>query len=261
MHTLENQRVITLDKQQVLSQIGYDDGDEPSRRISSLVKDYIDNSHNLVDFSYSYIIRDIRRIKKNRVEIEPGITFESSVISKLLSKCSEVAVFALTIGSYHEEMVAHLAEDNMVLQATVLDAIGSGTAEQMAGFVENKIKETAAIRGMFTSRRFSPGYCDWDISQQEIVFKALGEDAGPLSEPHGKCASALFVDEGPGAFQANGGHPLVERHGPVVPGRDRPRAVLSEEAHLPALLRPSAAESWPCPHGNPSAVGCSCPQN
>ena len=53
MQTFENYRTVTLDKQQVLSQIGYDGDNEPSFRISSLVEDYVENYHNLIDFSYS----------------------------------------------------------------------------------------------------------------------------------------------------------------------------------------------------------------
>ena len=32
-------------------------------------------------------------------------------------------------------------------------------------------------QGLVTSRRFSPGYCDWDISQQKTLFRAVGRDS------------------------------------------------------------------------------------
>ena len=90
-----------------------------------------------------------------------------------------MAVFALTIGPYLEEMTAYLAKKNMVLQATVLDAIGSAAAEKLAGLVQEKIKIKAAEEGLIISRRFSPGYCDWPVKQQEKVFRLLdGDTAG-----------------------------------------------------------------------------------
>ena len=76
-------------------------------------------------------------------------------------------------------MVAYLAENGLVLQATVLDAIGSDAAEQMAVFVEERIRNIASSLGLSISRRFSPGYCDWDVDQQEMIFRALnGNSAG-----------------------------------------------------------------------------------
>ncbi|MFC2004780.1 vitamin B12 dependent-methionine synthase activation domain-containing protein [Chloroflexota bacterium] len=176
MQILKNNQTITIDRQQVLSHIGYADEYEPSVRINSLVNDYIENYHNLIDFSVSYVIRGIDSVQGDSVNIENSVLLESKAIARLLERCDEVAIFILTIGNLLEDMVAYLAENGLILQATVLDAIGSGTAEQLAVLVEGRIKEVAASKGLVMSRRFSPGYCDWDVSQQEMIFKAMQED-------------------------------------------------------------------------------------
>ena len=174
MITLNNQ--IYIDKQKLLSRIGYGDDYEPSARIASLVDDYIENYHDLLSPAYSYTIRNIESVDGNCVTIGDSIVLESKVISRLLERCERVAVFALTIGNYLEDLVAYLAENGLILQATVLDAVGSGTAEKLAIQVEGKIRINAGIEGLVTSRRFSPGYCDWEVSQQELVFRALDGD-------------------------------------------------------------------------------------
>ncbi len=177
MPTINNQ--INIDKQGILSSIGYSDDYEPSGRIASLVDDYIENYHDFIAPSYSHTIRDIKSIDGNRVDIGDSIILKSRTIARLLERCEMVAVFALTIGSYLEDMVAYLAKNRLVLQATVLDAIGSGTAEKLAGQIEERIKEIAITGGLVISRRFSPGYCDWEVNQQQMVFRALnGDTAG-----------------------------------------------------------------------------------
>ncbi len=174
MITLNNQ--IYIDRQKLLSRIGYGDDYEPSARIASLVDDYIENYHDLLSPAYSYTIRNIESVDGNRVTIGDSIVLESKVISRLLERCERVAVFALTIGNYLEDLVAYLAENGLILQATVLDAVGSGTVEKLAIQVEGKIRINAGIEGLITSRRFSPGYCDWEVSQQELVFRILDGD-------------------------------------------------------------------------------------
>ena len=159
-----------------MSQIGYDDDSEPSVKIQSLIDDYIDNYHNLIESSFSYAIKDIEFVQENRVYIEDFIAFESNVLARLLEKCEQVGIFALTIGDHLEEMSDYLAKNNLVLQATVLDAIGSAAAEQLAEYVENMLRRSAAFNGLVISRRFSPGYCDWNVTQQEMVFEALREE-------------------------------------------------------------------------------------
>jgi hypothetical protein len=169
---------IDIDIQGVFNRIGYCDDYQPSARVASLVDDYIENYHDFLSPAYSYIIKDIEAVEGHRTIAGNSIVLESKVLSRLLKRCERVAFFALTIGSYLEEMVAYLAENGLILQATVLDAIGSGTAEKLANQVGIRIKQIASTDGMVTSRRFSPGYCDWKLDQQEMVFRALNGDTG-----------------------------------------------------------------------------------
>jgi hypothetical protein len=175
---------IDIDKQQILSNIGYADDYQPSARITSLVNDYIENYHDFIASSYSYVIRDILSIEGNLVTVEDpiegSITLKSRVIARLLERCEKVAIFALTIGNHLEDMVAYLAENKLVLQATVLDAIGSSAAERLADYVSDRIRRMANLEGFVTSWRFSPGYCDWAVSQQKMVFKALSDDTAGI---------------------------------------------------------------------------------
>ena len=124
MQELEAQQSITLDRQQVLSHIGCSNDYEPSLKIKSMINDYIENYHHFIDFSYSRISRNIESVQGDRVIIENSITLKSKVISRLLERCDEVAIFVLTIGSHLEDMVAYLAEHGLVLQATVLEKLG-----------------------------------------------------------------------------------------------------------------------------------------
>ena len=164
---------IEIDKKQVHQYIGYDADYKLPARISSLIDEYIEHAHHLIEPSYSYVIKDIERVQGSIVVIEGLIIFESRVIGRLLEQCHKVAVFLVTIGARLEEMVCQLAEDGLILHATVLDAIGSDAAERVADFVQGRIEEMASAQGLVTSLRFSPGYCDWDIGQQKKIFRAV----------------------------------------------------------------------------------------
>jgi len=164
---------IEIDKNQVYHYIGYEDNHKLSARISSLIDDYAEHAHHLINPSYSYIIKNVEWARGSIAFIEDSIIFKSQVIAQLLEHCHQVAIFLVTIGKYLEETTSQLAKDGLILQATVLDAIGSGAVEKVADLVQDKIKEIAEAQGLVTSRRFSPGYCDWNIGQQRMLFYAL----------------------------------------------------------------------------------------
>jgi hypothetical protein len=177
MMTIRNE--LGIDTEQVLNHIGYGTSHTPSARIESLVKEYADNICHLIEPSYSYVIRDINSVRGSRVFIEGSVTFRSNVIAQLLEQCQKVAVFVLTIGSRLGDVVRQLAEDGLMVQAAVLDAIGSDAAETLAHVVQDIIGKQAEAEGLGISLRFSPGYCDWKVSQQKMVFRAMnGDTAG-----------------------------------------------------------------------------------
>ena len=164
---------IEIDKKQVCHYVGYDADHKLSARISSLIDDYAEHAHHLINPAYSYVIRDVEWARGSISFVEDSIIFKSQVITQLLEHCHQVAVFLVTIGEYLEETVYRLAKDGCMLQATVLDATGSDAVEKLADVVQDRIRESANTEGLVTSQRFSPGYCDWNIGQQRMLFRAL----------------------------------------------------------------------------------------
>ncbi|MFU8795838.1 MAG: vitamin B12 dependent-methionine synthase activation domain-containing protein [Dehalococcoidia bacterium] len=164
---------VEIDKNQVCQFIGYDDSHKLSARVSSLVDDYAKNAQSLINPIYSYVIKDVEWARGCIAFIEDSIIFKSEVIVQVLEQCRQVAIFVVTIGKYLEETAWKLARDGLILQATVLDAVGSDAVEKAAASVEDKIRAMARSEGLVISRRFSPGYCDWNIGQQRMLFHAL----------------------------------------------------------------------------------------
>jgi len=165
---------IEIDKQQVYRYLGYDAGSEPPPRIESLIDEHIAISDQFSFPCTTYTILDVQFVLGTRAFIEGLISFESKVVSQLLRKCQKVALFVATIGDELEYVAGHLAEDGLLLQSTVLESIGSSAVEQAANFLQERIRDTAELQGLVASkRRFSPGYCDWDVDQQEKLFEAL----------------------------------------------------------------------------------------
>ncbi len=174
MVTLEKQFKVTLE--QVFCEIGYASDSEPTSRVTSLINEHIDWAQQLVKPSYSYHIIGVELVYGASVLLEDGAVFHSEIIASLLERAELVAVFALTIGNELEDEAARLAREGLILQATVLETIGSLYTKQLADCVETRIGDLAHAWGLTASWRFSPGYCDWDISQQKTIFHMLRED-------------------------------------------------------------------------------------
>ena len=101
MVTLTNR--FNINTQRIFRDIGYSPGCKPSARMVSLVNEYVENAHDLIEPSYSYILRDVELVLGSYIIIEGSIVFESEVIARLMEKCQKAALFVLTIDTHLEE--------------------------------------------------------------------------------------------------------------------------------------------------------------
>ena len=104
--------------------------------------------------------------------------------------------FGVTLGIGLDELIAQ----HDVLTAYLLDSCGSALAESFARSAQEQIDGWAASQGLETTRRFSPGYCDWEISRgQRALFEFLEpQQAGITAAPTGlmtprKSVSAVIL--------------------------------------------------------------------
>ncbi len=170
---------IEIDKDEVCHHLGYQKDHSPNSSISSLIDEEMDEAYQLIQPSCFYQLMDIRGVHEPQVILEDGLTITSAVLSWVLTNCHKVSVFMTTIGEGLEDRVAQLMGDGKILKATVLDALGSGAAEKTACYLEERLSELAAADGSVITLRYSPGYCDWDITQQRVLFQAM--DSAPLT--------------------------------------------------------------------------------
>jgi hypothetical protein len=173
---VKNRSHIEIDPTQVCRYLGYKADVEPSPRIASLLDEYLDRARELLQPAHSYVIRNVQFAAGSLVLVQGPVRLEGDSIAALLGRCDKVAVFVLTIGGALEETVGRLADEGLIAEAYMLDAIGSAATEGLADYVEGQIVSSAKAEGLCASRRFSPGHCDWDIGQQRMLFHALRED-------------------------------------------------------------------------------------
>jgi len=169
---------IEIDKGEVCRYLGYGEDQHPTSSISSLIDEEIEEAYSLIQPSCFYRLMDIWRVRHHRVILEDGLTITSEVLSLVLSRCQQAAIFVANIGRRLEGRVAQLMKEGQMLRGTILDAVGSEAAERTACYLQDRIREFAQLNGTDITLRFSPGYCDWDITQQRVVFEAM--NSAPL---------------------------------------------------------------------------------
>jgi len=103
--------------------------------------------------------------------VDGRLPLESKMLKKVFRPCTHALVFVSTLGPKVDELIAGV-EEARVSEAFVLDAIASHMAEKVADRVEREL--TGALEpGEGATLRYSPGYCDWPVDGQRMVFSVV----------------------------------------------------------------------------------------
>ncbi len=96
----------------------------------------------------------------------------SKDIFKLLENCNTVCGLIATIGLPIDTKISDMLEKKDILQAFILDSIGSVAVEQLVESICNDIRQKYGE----TTFRFSPGYGDWGLQNQPAFLHWLGAE-------------------------------------------------------------------------------------
>lgn len=124
----------------------------------------------LVEPSLHHQNTEINSIEKGIVHLEEGPEFKSSKLSNTLKNCKEVVCYIATLGDAIDEEIKRLMDKKHLAEAYILDAMASVAADNMVITFHQRMKGEYKNQSRQVTLCFSPGYCDWPITDQKKLF-------------------------------------------------------------------------------------------
>ena len=106
--------------------------------------------------------------EKNKIIID-NYEFKSEFMAKRFKYAKEIGLLVLTTGDQIEEKGKQAYADKNSVNALIYDSIGSEYAESTADALQKIIEKEKN----YCMSRYSPGYNDWHISDQQKIFTIL----------------------------------------------------------------------------------------
>ena len=101
------------------------------------------------------------------------------IIERQLKGAEAYAFFFFFSGVEYEAFQERLKKEGDMVRVFIADALGSVIAEKAADQMELSLQENIDKLGWHHTNRFSPGYCGWHVSQQQLLFPLFkGETCG-----------------------------------------------------------------------------------
>lgn len=157
----------------------------------------------------------IARTDKTGVTLDNGTHLKSQKMAHALQGATRMVGFIATVGRRIDREIESLMDGGALAHGYVADALGSGAVESLADRFHTDMARFVARQDQSVGLRYSPGYCDWPVTEQQKLFflldhEAVGVELGDTSlmAPR-KSISAVF-----GVFEQKNDSQKNSKHNP-----------------------------------------------
>lgn len=173
IHYLRNLK-LKIPEKQIFARLGYKHNKTKiDEATTKQIKEIIEEALVLIEPQGAYIYTKITAHNENVITLDCGLTIKSKQIAKLLQHSQDAVILAGTIGPSLGEQVKNYISHKNLTNGTILDAIGSELADEVANQINTIIKQEAFLKKQETTFRYSPGYGDWGLEAQNKISSIL----------------------------------------------------------------------------------------
>ncbi|MCF8241377.1 MAG: hypothetical protein K9J16_08310 [Melioribacteraceae bacterium] len=164
---------IKINKQFLYQSLGYQN--EIPEPVLIEIDKTIDYLNALVEIQAGFKLISPERVKfhSGYILIDDERLNTKAIIGKKLVDSETLAIFVATLGSRLEEKSKKLMSEGDLLQGYILDAVGSELVEQTTDWLQLQVENLLSENNLKITNRYSPGYCGWNVVDQQIIFSFL----------------------------------------------------------------------------------------
>lgn len=167
-HCLCNISDLTIDLNEVYRSMGYDNiPDDDIKELTDLVLAEIEP---ICKPQYLYTIYQGEVLDKNSIQINGKNFNPGKVIHAYLSGTSSFCVFVTTAGHELDAYKQQARADGDLVKEFILDSLGSVIAEACVSKISEELAQLPDLEQTYS---YSPGYCGWKLTEQQILFSLL----------------------------------------------------------------------------------------
>lgn len=112
--------------------------------------------------------------KASTLQISNQVFEVDKIVARAFNNSTHMVLFIGTCGEKPEQLSRQLMSEGHSLEGLIVDLIASQLADEVAEYIHRTIEKDALEAGLKITNRYSPGYCNWPVSDQHKLFALTG---------------------------------------------------------------------------------------
>jgi len=166
-----NFKNLAVSKDEIISTLGYAEGAIPVH-FEEMIDDILSRLPKYCEIQAGYRLLDVKESEDRNDGLFIGGKFFKlqEIVTSKLRNSEKAALFVCTIGQAMEIWVKKSYAEGDAALSYLVDAVASATVEQATDVLHDQIKKQMQMRGLKITNRYSPGYCNWSVVEQHLLF-------------------------------------------------------------------------------------------
>lgn len=162
---------LQIDLGHMYQMLGFPDGLLPEP-FNWYVEQALEEAESLCSIQGAFTIRDDMEFSggKAHVLVNNTVFGIGKTVARELRHSTSLAFFICTAGEGISRRSQELLLGENPVLGYVFDLLGSMVVESATDRLQSEIKQLAQSQGMAITNRYSPGYCNWSVSDQHKLF-------------------------------------------------------------------------------------------
>lgn len=168
---------LEVDKKEVALTLGYVNGTIPSY-FGDMIDSIFIEAEKLCMIRAGYKLFDFKynTAQKGGVFVDGTFFKTDKIVSGQLKKSEKAVLFMNTIGSSLENRTKELIVNGDSTYGFIVDTTASIIAESVTNRLHDHIENEMQKHGWNITNRYSPGYCNWSVAEQQKLFSKFPKD-------------------------------------------------------------------------------------
>ncbi len=168
---------LNIAKSQIEKAMNYMPGNSPDP-YSGLIDEVLNDAHAYCSIEGGYILKDNIGFDNQNYNLIIDTTFFSvkKIVFSQIKKAGKAALFLCTAGPDIGEWSKKLMSEGETFKGYVVDVVGSEVVETAMDRIQDSLEKEMKQKDLFITNRYSPGYCGWEVSEQQKLFSFFPQD-------------------------------------------------------------------------------------
>jgi hypothetical protein len=125
---------------------------------------------------FGYMMQQGKIIDREHLSIGHTVLNPGRIITAAMREAEYFILFTATVGHEFDRWLKQIEQEDDIVKTFVANTLGSVIVESTVSLLMERLAQTAANEGLHISNNYSPGYCDWVLSEQKILFSLFPPD-------------------------------------------------------------------------------------